>query len=247
MTEELPSVAVMVPMHAWPEKTLKSVWASWYKIKYPEDRIKFIFAIPANSPKRSFVMREFKRRSQIITLDIDYKKTIDNRFFELGKVRDLLLEYGRKYDYGWFLDSDVCPPPEAVNWFIEDCVDIAGGVVLIPDNENNIRLGFGYFRPYYDFSNVLPNEEFFQVHAVNTACMFLSKQVMRDKNVSFKIWSVPGISPTAEPFALSEDHGYCYNALQQHYQLWVDRRVACKHLRNFGGKTVNLQLSRKPK
>jgi hypothetical protein len=243
---ELPSIAIMVPMHAWPERTLRSVWASWYKIKYPEDKLKFIFAIPSNSPKRSFVMREFKRRSQIITLDIDYAKITQNRFYELGKIRDLLLEYGKRYDYGWFLDSDVCPPPESINWFLEDAMDITGGIVLIPDNKNNIRLGFGYFRPYYDFSDVLPDEEMFQVHAVNTACMFLSQKVMSDEKVSFKIWNV-SLPDSKEPFALSEDHGFCYNALQQHYQLWIDKRVACKHLRNFGGKVINLQLPPKPK
>jgi hypothetical protein len=241
MNMSCPKIAVMVPMHQHPERTLKSVWANWYKLNYPEDKIKFFFAIPKDSPKRSLVMREFKKRHQIIVVDIDYTKQTDSRFHELGKVRDLLLEYGRKYDYGWFLDSDVCPPSESVNWFLEDNMDITGGVVLVPDNAANIRLGFGYFRPYYDFGNILPTEEIFRVHAVNTACMFLSKAVMNDKDVSFKIWNVPNITKDGI-FALSEDHGFCYNALQKNYTLWVDRRVMCQHLRNFDGKIINLKV-----
>ena len=241
--KEFPEIAVMVPMHAHPEHTLKSVWSSWYKLNYPKDKLKFFFAIPSGSPKRTYVMQNFQRRHQIITVDIDYKSPTQNRFFELGKIRDLLLEYGRKYDYGWFLDSDVIPPPKSINWFLEDDADIVGGVVLIPDNKANIRLGFGYFRPYYDFSNELPAEELFQTGAVNTACMFISKNVMNDERMSFKIYHVPDV-PTddGKPFALSEDHGYCFNANLCGYTLWVDRRVMCKHLRNFGGRIINLRL-----
>jgi hypothetical protein len=240
---ELPSIAVMVPMHEWPERTLKSIWASWYKLNYPKDKIKFFFAIPANSPKRSYVMQNFKLPHQVIAVNIDFTKPTQNRFFELGKIRDMLLEYGKKYDYGWFLDSDVMPPPNAIRNFLEDDLEITGGIVMVPDNNSNIRLGFGYFKPYYDFSNTLPSDQVFSVHAVNTACMFLSKQVMNDKRVSFKIWNIPNM-PGGESFALSEDHGFCYNALRCNYMLWVDRRVMCKHLRNFGGKIVNLQVQR---
>lgn len=236
---ELPTIAVMIPMHSFPERTLSSVWSSWYKLNYPKDKIKFFFVIPANSPKRSYVMQNFKLRHQIIAVNIDFTKPTDNRFFELGKVRDLLLEYGRNYDYGWFLDSDIMPPANSIRYFLEDDLDIVGGVVLIPDNDSNIRLGFGYFRPYYDFSNDLPSDELFNVDAVNTACMFVSKKVMNDKRMSFKIWNIP--TPNGA-FALSEDHGYCYNALQNNYMLWVDRRVMCKHLRNFSGKIVPLQV-----
>lgn len=227
-------------MHEHPERTLKSVWASWYHLNYPKDKLKFFFAIPTKSPKRSYVMQNFKLKHQIIAVDIDFTTPTQNRFFEIGKIRDLLMEYGRNYDYAWFLDSDVCPPPETINNFLEDEVDIVGGIVLVPDNKMNIRLGFGYFKPYYDFSNVLPTEQLFSVHAVNTACMFLTKQVMNDKKVSFKIWNIP--MPDGTPFALSEDHGFCYNALRRNYMLWVDRRVKCKHLRNFGGKVLNLQV-----
>lgn len=240
---EKPSIAIMVPLHTHSERTLKSVWSSWYKLNYPKDKLKFFFAIQKDSPKRSYILRNFKLNKQIIAVDIDYAKPTENRFFELAKVRDLLLEYGRNYDYGWFLDSDVMPPPETINRFLEDDVDIAGGIVLVPDNAGNIRLGFGYFRPYYDFSNTLPAEELFEVHAVNTACMFLSKQVMNDRQVSFKIWTAPEIkTPNGTLYALSEDHGFCYNAKLRNYLLYVDRRVMCKHLRSFGNKTVNLQV-----
>jgi hypothetical protein len=238
---EKPSIAVMVPLHQYPERTLKSIWASWYRLNYPKDRIKFFFAVPANAPKRSYVMQNFKMRHQIIALDINFTKPTDSRFHELGKIRDVLLEYGKKFDYGWFLDSDVMPPPETINWFLEDEVDIVGGIVLVPDNSMNIRIGFGYFKPYYDFSKILPAEQLFSVHAVNTACMFMTKEVMNDKKLSFKIWNIPNM-PDGKPFALSEDHGFCFNALQRNYMLWVDRRVKCKHLRNFGGKIINLKV-----
>jgi len=242
--DDLPSIAVMVPMHSFAERTLSSVWSSWYKLKYPKENLKFFFAIPEDSPKRTFVRENFHGQHEILSFKLNYVTKTDNRFFELAKVRDLLLTYGKEYDYGWFLDSDVMPPPNTINCFLEDQADIVGGIVLVPDNKLNIRLGFGYFGPYYDFSNSLPREEFFEVHSVNTACMFLSKHLMNDKRISFKLfrYTSPEVKDKMKDNVMSEDHGFCYNALKHGYTAFVDNRVRCKHLRNFGNRIMPLAL-----
>jgi hypothetical protein len=218
---------------------LLSVWSSWYKLDYPKDRLKFIFAVPDGSPQKDFIRSNFRRRMEVLTCQLRFTGAPQDRFLEIGGIRDALLQRARSSDFGWFLDSDVMPPRDSIRNFLQDCADIVGGVVRVPDNRGRFRLGFGYFRPFYDFCDTIPSD-FFMVDSVNTACMFISREVMNDPRVTFKLWAIP--MPDGKKLDISEDHGYCHSAGEAGYTVWVDARVKCVHLRMWNGRIVRLEV-----
>jgi hypothetical protein len=119
-----------------------------------------------------------------------------------------------------------------LRWFTEDATDIVGGIVLVPDNVGRIRLGFGYWNLEFNchnFAESIPNEELHQASSVNTACLFYSSKVANDPRVKFQVLETK--LPDGSTFKYSEDHGWCYNAIHAGYDIFIDTRVRCKHLR----------------
>ena len=226
------------------DQRLKNVWSSWYRLTYPRDRMKFVFGVPRGSAQEKIVKTFFKRKYEI--MDIPFANEAPDapshyeRFKMMGGYRDLLIKHARDTcDYGWFLDSDVMPPPETPAYFVEDAQNIVGGIVRIPDSRGGVSMGFGFFMPEHRFAAAIPpNVTLMQSGSVNTACMCLSKQVMFDDRLAFEHIVAKG--ELGQVMDISEDHSFCLRANLLGYKVFVDTRVKCKHLRIFGNRCVTL-------
>jgi hypothetical protein len=248
-----PSVAVMTLLPPiFDEKTkntLLSSWQSIYKQTYPTETLYFYFSVRAELffRYRVFLMENFKLSYTLLSGPTYYTgsnlhgEVGEARFKELVDHRNLLLQNGKKHTYGFFIDSDVLIPPQTIKQFIENNLDIIGGVVLVPiinslsngTLRNSTAPGFGAFiyknglLQSSRFSTVMP-QNISKVDFVNTACMFLSHKVMNDAKVKFCL------VPSAKGFCfLSEDHSYCYVAAKNGYGIMIDPSICCLHRRRW--------------
>ncbi len=235
-----PSVVVLTPLSGQPQhnENLLPVWSSWYRLDWPKDRLKFVFAVPAEGDDQArFVEENFRLDHQVMRYEVTQRADEDfhhNRMTELGAIRNLLLSRAKGSDYGWFVDSDVQPPRDAIRRFIADGKDIVGGLVNIPDQDGRFRPGFGYFRPFFQFAKEMPEEDLAKVGAVNTACMFISRKVLDDPRVRFDLTRVVDVE--GGEIVFSEDHIFCFIAQKAGHGVWVDTRVKCVHLRMWDGR-----------
>lgn len=241
VVESLPFVTVMTPLDGLPEHNsrLLNVWSSWYKLDYPKDRLKFLFVIPRGSKQKEFVQKNFHRNFEIMETP-PVEEPDPDRFKVMARIRETLREKARTSDYGFFLDSDVVPPSDTIRNFVEDAVDIVGGIVVIPGVDGRFQYGFGYFVPGHHFAIKLPVAILTPVGSVNTACMFLSKKVMNDPRVRFTDLVHRG--QYGQNLDLSEDHSFCLHAALAGYRVWVDARVECTHLKDWDGRVISLKV-----
>jgi hypothetical protein len=235
-----PFVSILTPLSGQPQQNanLLPIWASWYRLDWPKDRLRFVFSVPkAGEEQTRFVEENFKLSHEVLRYEIT--QSVDdnfhhNRMTELGAMRNLLLSRAKNSDYGWFVDSDVQPPRDAIQRFVADGKDLVGGLVNIPDQDGHFRPGFGYFGPFFQFAKEMPKEPLAKVGAVNTACMFISKRVLNDPKVRFDLTLIP--SDEGKEIIFSEDHNFCQTIQQAGYKVWIDTRVRCVHLRMWNGK-----------
>lgn len=234
-----PTITVMVPLDGNPEMNnrLLKVWQSWYDLDYPKSKLKFLFALPVGCEQKDFVKEHFKLKMNFLDLTI---LGSDWHYQIMAGIRDALIHYAKPSDYGWCLDSDVIPPSHTIRDFLEDDVDIVGGIVKIPDNYDHFQLGFGYFGPQHYFATEIPSENLAQVGSVNTTCMFLSHKIMNDSRLSFA--SLVHKGEHGQLIDISEDHSFCLNANLLGYKVWVDTRVKCTHLRCWDGRIQTIKV-----
>jgi len=244
MSLDYPTIGVMTPLHPRFQPTLKSVWSSWYRLDYPKENLLFIFAVPQGSKNIDYIHKHFKRNYRIMELDVrvnDNIKDLDEvRFFELAEIRkQMILAVRNEVDYGWFLDGDVMVDDDALTNLLMSIIDrdMVGGLVLIPDSGHRIRMGYGYYKPHYDFAKELPDLPVVPCHSLNTACMFMSKRLMMDDSLQLNGWTpIPSkiykgkVKGLRDGF-LSEDHSFCKRAWQKGVRVALDARVRTKHVR----------------
>jgi hypothetical protein len=247
-----PSVAVMTPLpprfDEITKNTLLSSWQSIYKQTYPTEALHFYFSVREELlfDYHKFLIENFKLSCTLLpgsTHVEDPTQLGKAKFLELTEHRNLLLQNGKKHDWGFFVDSDILIPPQTIKRFIENNLEIVGGVVVVPtlgclpNGEFVDAAGPGFGSFYYkngllqgsELAAVMP-QNISKVDFVNTACMFLSHKVMNDSRVKFCI------VPTAGDFGfLGEDHSYCYVAAKNGYAVMIDPDIRCNHLRIWRG------------
>lgn len=146
-----------------------------------------------------------------------------NRYEPIAYIRQLLLTRARQLDpdFAIFLDDDVFPYD---TWMIDKLtsrkLDIVGGpyVRLFPDGpwlatkwrseQGKLR----YFR--------VPPEALSEVEMTSAGCLCLSRRIIQDRRVNF--WPLYNAES-------SEDFGYCLQAKDYEYKIWLDGTVVLWH------------------
>ncbi len=157
-----------------------------------------------------------------------------SRFGEIALYRNMLLDEARrvKPDLAVFLDSDIVPPKGFLNLFHGDGKDVCAGVVKTFNNEWKEVLGFGNFvEPFFTdlrWTERVPEETLSKVGFANTACMALGWRVLVDERARFEpLW----VDYRGEKVLLSEDHSFCNLLYDLGYEIFLDSRIRCSHLR----------------
>lgn len=142
-----------------------------------------------------------------------------------------LLELG--WDYIFFLDDDVIPPPDAILRLINHKVPIISGIYyrrnlpITPVMLRNIPEGRQWVTEY-------PTNTLIEVDFVGAGCFLIHRSVLE---------SLPPLSPKCHWFEwrcdredlpasqqMSEDFAFCEHARNHGYKIMVDTSVQCKHV-----------------
>lgn len=214
---------VLIPVYN-SSKTLPQLLSSLYSLDpQPE---KFVFAENNSSDDTLEVIKQFKLPSKIIRVwfSEDAAMKSQNRYEPIAHIRQLLLTYARRFDpdYAIFLDSDVIPKTKSL---IQNLTswnkDIVGGAYLrlFP---SGVWLASKWKNPDdsgYSFrkKTSLPLEE---VALTSGGCLCLSRKIIQDRSMNFY--------PVRD--GASEDFGYCLDAQEKGYIVYLDGVVQLDHL-----------------
>ncbi len=165
----------------------------------------------------------------------------DARLPELVHHRNVLLNQGKKHDYALFLDSDVILSPNTIKTLISDQKDVSAGILPQARIASPIRIEEGQVQNADDIDVFLAfgifDAKFLSVtwgnmqkadasDVVATACMLLSRKIMNDNRVAFRLFPLVDGS-----CYLGEDVGYCLSALRAGFTVNVNPTVFCGHMR----------------
>ena len=133
--------------------------------------------------------------------------------YNSNKARQFALENG--YDYMFFIESDVIPPPHALLVLLENEVDIVSGLLA----ERVSKVGENILSVYMQGlpgirEMVRAGKPFvFEHYQANTGrgCLLVSRRALE------------------HPFQDSDGY-YCEVMREKGFKVWVDPRVACSHV-----------------
>jgi hypothetical protein len=150
---------------------------------------------------------------------------------EMSIHRNTLLDRGKIHDWGFFVDSDVVIPTNAIEQFIMDNCDVVSGVGIIPSTFSGpVGYNFGNLDDQRLYHTCLTLEKYsqprlYEIDGAATACLFLNHELMNDCRIRFRTCN-----------GLPEDLSYCANAKYYSYHISLDVTVFFEHHRRFGDK-----------
>lgn len=136
------------------------------------------------------------------------------------------------YEWGFFLDSDVIPPPDAILRLISHGQPIISGIYHRRSPPHGIPV---MMKPVGTWITNYPANTVIEVDVVGAGCLLIHRSVLerlppqRDGKHWFD-WRVDlrGILPQHE--CLSEDFTFCMHAKKSGYRILVDTGVQCLHV-----------------
>lgn len=184
----------------------------------------YVFAENNSSDDTLKKLQEFKLPHKIIRVWFrkDAAMLSINRYIPIAHIRQLLLTFARDYDsdYAIFLDSDVFPQTkELIKSLTSWNKDVVGGAYM-----RKFPSGIGLASKWKDPNKGymlrqkahLPLEE---PEVTSAGCLCLSRKIIQDKRVNFypvRIYA-------------SEDFGYCLQAREHGYQIFLDSITQLRH------------------
>lgn len=221
-SDVLTKTLILVPVYNC-TKTLPSFFRCLYDLN-PQPNL-YVFVENNSSDDTLQQVRRFKHPHKIIRVWFrkDAAMCNTNRYIPIAHIRQLLLTFARNYnpDYAIFLDSDVFPrTKELIDNLTRWRKDIVGGGYLrvFPDA---MWLASKWKHPNqsgYEFRRKI-QKTLDEPWITSAGCMCLSQRIIQDKRINF----FPVI-PNA-----SEDFGYCLQAREHGYKVFLDGVIKLEH------------------
>lgn len=131
-----------------------------------------------------------------------------------------------KYDYLFFVDSDMCFSAEVLDRLIKDDKDIVGGnynmrrfpltsVLKLTDDEGNLIAK----------TEEIPHD-LFKVHALGTGCMLIKVSALKNIPKPW-FWFGDADKPTEQ---CGEDIFFCRQCVKAGYEIWCDGNMSILHI-----------------
>lgn len=127
----------------------------------------------------------------------------------------------------FFLDDDVCPPPNIINHLKSLNQPIVSGLYYRrhePIAPVAIRLVNGASQWVTQFDPNIP----FEVDMVGAGCLMIDRSVLEKMKAPWFEWLCDR-PDLPENKRYSEDFAFCMKAREMGYKIWVDPRMSCMH------------------
>ncbi len=142
------------------------------------------------------------------------------------------LELG--FDYCFFLDDDIIPPPDAILRLMSHNLPIVSGIYyrrnnpICPVMMRNVPGGKQWVSEY-----AIP--DLIEVDYVGAGCLLIHANVLKTMPQPWFDWRCDRFD-LPETERMSEDFAFCENAKKYGYKTFVDTSVQCKHVGFFESK-----------
>jgi glycosyltransferase involved in cell wall biosynthesis len=219
----LPKTIVMIPVYN-SAKLLPRLFSFLYSLD-PQPEM-YVFAENNSSDDTLEKIHGFKLPHKVIRVWFkkDAAMISQSRYEPIAHIRQLLLTFARDYDsdYALFLDSDILPRTKSLIYNLTSWgKDIVGGAYLrlFP---SGVWLASKWKNPDscdYVFHRKI-DMPLDKPYLTSAGCMCLSRKIIQDKRVNFYPLKVDA----------SEDFGYCLNAHEQGYEIFLDGVTQLDHV-----------------
>lgn len=210
-----------------------------------EDKVtkKILVAIPTN---RYIEPETFK---SIFDLDVPSGYELDFQYFygyQIDQIRNLIAEWGKRYDYLLSVDSDIILPKDALVKMIQADKDIVSGLYIqrIPDTHT---IEIYMVTPNGGVTNIpsdmlLQHEGLVEVAGCGFGCCLVKSNVLREMDYPhFKYKSA-----LSHDDSVSEDVYFCVQAREKGFKVWADTTILCEHKGDTLYKVDKKSVQKKP-
>ena len=203
-------------------------WARNYLIDYTRfDKPKrILIAIPTN---RNIEPDTFK---SIYDLDIPPGYTTDFQFFygyQVDQIRNLIAEWGKRYDYLFCVDSDIVLPKDTLSKMISADKDIISGLYIQRKPEQHI-LEIYRDNEHGGVSNIsyeqIRDKGLVEIAACGMGCCLINSEVIRTLPYPHFVYK----SALNHANTFSEDIYFCLQARRMGFKIWADSSIQCDHI-----------------
>ena len=190
---------------------------------------KILVAIPTN---KYIEPETFK---SIFDLDVPTGYKLDFQYFygyQIDQIRNLIAEWGKRYDYLLSVDSDIILPKDALVKMLDADKDIVSGLYIqrIP-NTHTVEI---YMVNQQGGVSNIPSELLFkhnglvEVAACGFGCCLVKGEVL--KKMQYPHFEYKSALNHAD--TVSEDVYFCIKARENGFEVWADNTILCDHKGN---------------
>lgn len=145
---------------------------------------------------------------------------------QIDQIRNLIADWGKKYDYLFCVDSDIVLPRETLTNFVFSQKDIISGVYIqrLPGEPQAEIYRQDYSRYPYDV--LMTADKQFEVGACGFGCVLIDSRVLRSMDYPHFVYK----SALDHNQTLSEDVYFCQKAREKGFKVWCDTSIRCDHI-----------------
>lgn len=136
-------------------------------------------------------------------------------------------------DVLWFLDSDVAPPSDLLDAYIEnydkwDCAGAPYPVFMTPAGWDTPQVVFTVYKRNDTgmYTASVPSEGLDYVDGVATGCIFIKRKVLEQLSKPYFEFKY---NPETRELVEGEDLGFCKKVSDLGYKFFIDYSKVCKH------------------
>lgn len=193
-----------------------------FEQNYNRNKIKTILiAIPTDK----YIKPETFKSIYDLDVPIGYK--IEFQYFygyRIDQVRNLIADWGKKYDYLFAVDSDIILPKDSLYKLLTANKDIISGLYIqrIEDTHNLELYGEAGRIKYLD----IKESGIIEVEGCGFGCVLINSRVL--KRMEYPHFLYTHAIDHEETF--SEDYYFCSKAKLLGFKIFADTSILCKHI-----------------
>jgi len=167
----------------------------------------------------------------IFDLKVPEGYKIDFQYFygyQIDQIRNLIADWGKRYDYLFCIDSDIVLPYDCLEKMIAADKDIISGLYIqrIPGRQ--------ILEIYKDSNNGVTNHQFediknsgvFEIASCGMGCCLIKSEVLRTMEYPHFVYT----SALSHAHTFSEDIYFCMKARGIGFSVWADSTIRCEHI-----------------
>lgn len=149
--------------------------------------------------------------------------------YQIDQIRNLIAEWGKRYDYLFCVDSDIVLPPDALAKLIAADKDVVSGLYIqrkpgqhILEIYENTPDGRIVNAPW----GKLKGQGLVEIAGCGFGCVLLKGEVLRKMPYPHFVYK----SALDHAHTFSEDVYFCQEARKHGFKIWADPTILCEHI-----------------